>query len=88
MSGPPAPADTEWAMDAAPAHDLHGRGAPRLLRHFAALDLLTRDGDAPSIRARLERELGGDLADLLLDVLAGPDSRESRRPRSAAPSRV
>ena len=62
-------------MDAAPAHDLHGRGAPRLLRHFAALDLLTRDGDGPCVRARLERELGCDLTGLLLDALAGPGSR-------------
>jgi hypothetical protein len=75
MSGPPAPVDIERAMDAAPAHDLHGRGAPRLLRHFAALDLLTQDGDGPSVRARLEHELGGDLADLLLDALARPGSR-------------
>jgi len=62
-------------MDAAPAYDLHGRGAPRLLRHFAALDLLTRDGDGPCVRARLERELGGDLTGLLLDALARPGSR-------------
>ena len=75
MSRPSAPADTERAMDAAPAHDLHGRGAPRLLRHFAALDLLTRDGEGPCVRARLERELGCDLTGLLLDALARPGSR-------------
>lgn len=61
-------------MDAAPAQDLHGRGAPRLLRHFAALELLTQDA-GPSGRARLERELGGDLAELLLDALARPARR-------------
>ena len=55
-------------MDAAPAHDLHGRGAPRLLRHFAALELLT-SVEGPSGRARLERELGCDLADLLVGAL-------------------
>lgn len=65
-------------MDTAPAHDLDGRGAPRLLRHFAALDLLTRDGEGPCVRARLERELGGDLTGLLLDALAGPGSRRGR----------
>ena len=62
-------------MDAAPAQELHGRGAPRLLRHFAALDLLTRDGEGPSVRTRLERELGRDLAGLLLDALARPGGR-------------
>jgi hypothetical protein len=61
-------------VEAARAHDLHGRGAPRLLRHFAALDLLTRD-DAPTVRVRLERELGGDLAGFLLDALARPGGR-------------
>ena len=65
-------------MDTAPAHDLDGRGAPRLLRHVAALDLLTRDGEGPCVRARLERELGGDLTGLLLDALAGPGSRRDR----------
>jgi hypothetical protein len=65
-------------MDTAPAHDLDGRGAPRLLRHFAALDVLTRDGEGPWVRARLERELGGDLTGLLRDALAGPGSRRDR----------
>ena len=65
-------------MDTAPAHDLDGRGGPRLLRHFAAFDLLMRDGDGPCVRARLERELGGDLTGLLLDALAGPGSRRGR----------
>ncbi len=62
-------------MDAVPAHDLHGRGAPGLLRHFAAFDQLTQDGDAPSGRSRLERELGGHLAGLLLDALGRPGGR-------------
>jgi hypothetical protein len=61
-------------MDAAPAQDFHGRGAPRLLRHFAALELLARDA-GPTGRARLERELGGDLAELLLDALVRPARR-------------
>jgi hypothetical protein len=56
-------------MDGPPAQDLDGRGAPRLLRHFAALELLTQDA-SPSGRLRLERELGGDLAELLLEALA------------------
>jgi hypothetical protein len=56
-------------MDAAPAHDLQGRGTPRLLRHFAALERLT-SADGPSGRARLERELGCDLAELLVGALA------------------
>jgi hypothetical protein len=55
-------------MDAAPAHDLQGRGAPRLLGHFAALERLTGD-DGPSGRARLEHELGSDLAELLVAAL-------------------
>jgi hypothetical protein len=56
-------------MDAAPAHDLQGRGTPRLLRHFAALERLT-SADGPSGRARLERELGCDLAEFLVGALA------------------
>jgi hypothetical protein len=61
-------------MDAVPAQDLHGRGAPRILRHFAALEVLTRD-EGPSGRARLERALGGELAGLLVDALARPGRR-------------
>jgi hypothetical protein len=57
-------------MEPAPAHDLHGRGVPRLLRHFAAIDRLTGDVDVPSGRARLEVELGCDLAGLLVWALA------------------
>jgi hypothetical protein len=55
-------------MDAAPAHDLHGPGAPRLLRHFAALERLT-SAEGPSGWARLESELGGELAALLVGAL-------------------
>ncbi len=56
-------------MDAAPAQDHDGRGTPRLLRHFAALEHLT-SSDGPSGRARLESELGCDLAELLVGALA------------------
>jgi hypothetical protein len=55
-------------MDAAPAHDLNGRGAPRLLRHFAALERLT-SAEGPSGRTRLESELGCDLAAFLVGAL-------------------
>jgi hypothetical protein len=50
---------------------LDGRGAPRLLEHCAALERVT-GGEQLSARARLELELGGDLADLLIGALAGP----------------
>jgi hypothetical protein len=63
-------------MDAAPADHLHGRGAPRLLRHFAVLDLLAEDREGPSGRLRLERELGSDLATFLVGALARPRARE------------
>jgi len=59
-------------MDAAPAHDLQGRGVPRLLRHFAVLERLTGDVDGPTGRVRLERKLGCDLAELLVGALARP----------------
>lgn len=62
-------------MDAAPGHDFHGRGACRLLRHFAALERLTGD-DGPTGRVRLERELGLDLAELLVGALVRPGGRE------------
>jgi hypothetical protein len=58
-------------VDAASIH-LYGRGAPRLLEHCAALDRMT-GGERPSARARLELELGGDLAELLIVALARPD---------------
>jgi hypothetical protein len=50
---------------------LNGRGAPRLLEHCAALERVT-GGEGPSARARLELELGDDLANLLIGALAGP----------------
>ena len=62
-------------MDAAPGHDFHGRGACRLLRHFAALERLTGD-DGPTGRVRLERELGLDLAELLVGALVRPGGPE------------
>ena len=58
-------------MDAAPIQHLHGRGAPRLLEHCAALQRVT-SGERPSARARLELELGGELTELLVGALAGP----------------
>jgi hypothetical protein len=59
-------------MAAAPADDLHGRGAPRLLRHFAVFDRLAEDREGSSGRLRLERELGSDLAAFLVGALARP----------------
>jgi hypothetical protein len=59
-------------MEAAAAHDLHGRGVPRLLLHFAAFERLTSDVEIPSGRLRLERELGSDLAEFLVCALARP----------------
>ncbi len=56
-------------MDAASASFLNGRGAPRLLRQFAIVERLTRDNDWPSGRARLEREVGCELAELLVGAL-------------------
>ncbi len=57
-------------MDAAPAQGFEGRGAPRLLEHFAAFERIT-SGDGPSARIRLEREVGWELAELLVGALAG-----------------
>jgi hypothetical protein len=66
-------------MDAAPFHT-RGKGAPRLLEHCAAFARIT-GSEGLSARARLERELGCELADLLVDALAnGPQ----RRPAHAA----
>lgn len=65
-------------MDAAPASPLNGRGAPRLLRHFAVVDRLTRDADSLSGRARLEREVGCELCELLVGALA----RQRGRPQA------
>jgi hypothetical protein len=59
---------------AASTQDLHSRGAPRLLEHCAALERVT-GGEGPSARARLELELGGDLAELLVGALAAPGRR-------------
>jgi hypothetical protein len=64
-------------MDAAPGHDLQGRGAPRLLRHFTVLERLTST-DGPSGRARLESELGCELAELLVGALARPRRAEEQ----------
>jgi hypothetical protein len=50
---------------------LNGRGAPRLLEHCAVLDRVT-GGEGPSARARLELELGDDLATFLIGALASP----------------
>jgi hypothetical protein len=66
-------------VDAASTQHLDGRGAPRLLEHCAALERVT-GGERPSARARLELELGDDLAELLVGALAAP----SRARRLAA----
>jgi hypothetical protein len=58
-------------MDAASSQQLEGRGAPRLLEHCAVLARITAP-DAPSARARLERELGCELTELLVGALARP----------------
>jgi hypothetical protein len=42
-----------------------------LLEHCAALERVT-SGERPSAQARLELELGGDLAELLVGALVGP----------------
>jgi hypothetical protein len=56
-------------MDAASSFPLHAaRGAPRLLAHCAALGR-GMDLERGSAWARLERELGRDLAQLLLVAL-------------------
>jgi len=61
-------------MNAAP-HD-GGRGADRLLEHCAAFGRLVEP--RPSAAERLEAVLGGDLARLLRDALAG---EHGMRPR-------
>jgi hypothetical protein len=63
-------------MDAASSQEIQGRGAPRLLEHCAALDRVT-GSERPTARVRLERELGYELADLLVGALA---YRRSPRP--------
>jgi hypothetical protein len=62
---------------AAPGHSGSARGAPRLLEHCAALERLA-ETDLGDARARLELELGGDLAGLLCRALV------QRRPSRAA----
>ena len=70
-------------MDAASSQQLRRRGAPRLLDDCAALERLAprllddcaalerlAASEGPSARARLERELGHELAALLLGALA------------------
>jgi hypothetical protein len=63
--------DTEKAVDAGSMQHLNGRGAPRLLEHCAVLDRVT-GGEGPSARARLELELGDDLATFLIGALSRP----------------
>lgn len=56
-------------MDAASSFPSHAaRGAPRLLAHCAALGR-TMEFERGSAQVRLERELGRDLAQLLLVAL-------------------
>lgn len=56
-------------MDAASFQRLEGRGAPRLLAHFAALARVTA-GEGGSARARLEDELGYEFTEWLVCALA------------------
>jgi len=56
-------------MDAASFRQIQARGAPRLLQHCAAFARIT-GAEGPSARARLELELGCELADLLVGALA------------------
>lgn len=65
-------------MDAASSHRSSGRGAPRLLAHFDALERVA-SGNPLSARTRLERELGLELTERLVCALAG-----GPRPRLAA----
>lgn len=63
--------DIGSTVDAASGQQVQGRGAPRLLAHFAVLDRVT-SGDRLSARARLELDLGGELTDLLVGALVRP----------------
>ncbi|HEX2045235.1 MAG TPA: hypothetical protein VHF23_06380 [Gaiellaceae bacterium] len=56
-------------MDAASSQPFGARGAPRLLHVCAALERASA-GERPSARARLESEVGSELAELLLGALA------------------
>jgi len=53
---------------AAPGPTGDARGAPRLLAHCAVVERLVR-AEGGTARARLEQELGGDLAGLLCRAL-------------------
>lgn len=66
-------------MDAASSIQVDPRGAPRLLEHCAVLDRLTAS-NAPSARVRLERELGCELATLLVGALAAPGALRAAFP--------
>lgn len=61
-------------MDAASSQQLRRRGAPRLLDDCAAFERLAAS-EGPSARARLESELGRELAVLLLGALAAAADR-------------
>ena len=61
---------------AAPGHAGGARGAPRLLEHCAVVERLVQ-AETESARARLEDELGGQLAGLLCRALV------QRRPSRA-----
>jgi hypothetical protein len=61
-------------MDAASSQRLRQRGAPRLLAHFAALERVTASG-GPTAKARLEHELGPELAERLVGALARDGER-------------
>ncbi|HYY74896.1 MAG TPA: hypothetical protein VE644_01080 [Gaiellaceae bacterium] len=63
-------------MDAASSQQLRRRGASRLLGDCAALERLAAS-DRPSARARLESELGHELAALLVGALAAVADRRS-----------
>jgi hypothetical protein len=66
-------------MDAASSQQVGARGAPRLLHVCAALER-SSVGARPSARARLESEVGSDLAELLLGALV---TGRRRRPHFA-----
>ena len=63
-------------MDAASSQQLRRRGAPRLLDDCAALERLAAS-EGPSARARLESELGRELAALLLGAVAAAADRRT-----------